>query len=392
MIGMYPIMNPMHGGQLRVRAIYDAYIRNGIDVKYFSVSPVGAYESFWADDQTFQSSSYDENRADIITGDALYKDSITRNRLIDTIKKYRPNVIQFEQSFGYIGFEKLINETKWFGKIIYSSQNIEFKLKGSILNSKVPKLAEDVVDKVIRQVRVTEKNLVKRADLVIACTDEDATQLRTMGAKNIVVARNGINDKIVDKDNLWFWDTNLTNEGINKKILFVGSAHPPNLYGFRDMVGYSLGFLPKTSRLLVVGGVCNLILGDLRNIPNYIAETFVARVKLLGKVSEKDLASLIKLADVIILPITSGGGSNLKTAEAILSCNQIVATRLAFRSFEEYMVLNNVTLTDEPNIFRLSMISQAKKGKDISQPERDLSQTVTWDYTLQSLLDRVGSL
>ena len=107
------------------------------------------------------------------------------------------------------------------------------------------------------------------------------------------------------------------------------------------------------------------------------------------------MASLLSIADIIILPITEGGGTNLKTAEAIFSGKNIIASNFSFRGYDEFRVLPNVIFADNIEDFHEAMIKMIeskkyrynKKNKKIIGTEK-----VTWRYVLNSLSQTIESL
>lgn len=76
----------------------------------------------------------------------------------------------------------------------------------------------------------------------------------------------------------------------------------------------------------VVGGIRNYV-GDRRISPN---------IKMLGMVDE--LRPYYESADLVILPVVSGGGAAMKTIEAMLHERPIVGTRHAFRGLPPEIV------------------------------------------------------
>lgn len=398
MIGTFPIVKPQHGGQLRNRAIYDNYVSLGYDVRYCSVSIIGWYEDLGKDDIVIDITSQDVPLLDISpemeTGRLLYEDPKTKRRLTKLLEEFRPDVIQFEQPYTYVGMKKVLEEKKWNGSIIYSSHNIETELKRELLlSSESSPSTLKLRQKALNDVRQNEVDLLLRADLTITCTEADAAKLRELGANKTTVVANSAVKHAIDPTNLQEWKTRLHREGINKIILFVGSAHPPNLTGYKDLVGYGLGFLPRDAHLFIVGGVCDLLTHDLfYNIPPHVVTTFHLRATLLGRVDNKDLASLLRLADTIILPITQGGGSNLKTAEAILANKKVVATHVSFRSFDTHANNKNIRFADSSDEFKAAILEslQAKKQEDTKQHK--LARTLTWEYALKGLAREVSRL
>lgn len=69
---------------------------------------------------------------------------------------------------------------------------------------------------------------------------------------------------------------------------------------------------------------------------------FADRVFCAGAVTNEQRSALLKMSDIVVLPITEGGGTNLKTAEALQSARTIAATDVAFRGFERHRSLVGV--------------------------------------------------
>ena len=76
------------------------------------------------------------------------------------------------------------------------------------------------------------------------------------------------------------------------------------------------------------------------------------RVELRDAVSEDKLDELKDQAHGFVVPITHGGGTNLKTAEAILSNKWVLATSVAMRGFTEFIGSAGVVVEDDPRSFR----------------------------------------
>ena len=113
------------------------------------------------------------------------------------------------------------------------------------------------------------------------------------------------------------------------------------------------------------------------------------RIKNLGIVSNELLAAFIEKAQVILLPITIGGGSNLKTAEAIASCKPVVATTIASRGFDIVNQLSNFVVTDNKEEFIKSVYGFLDNYniniKQINVEEKKIRETVYWENTLNDL-------
>jgi glycosyltransferase involved in cell wall biosynthesis len=162
--------------------------------------------------------------------------------------------------------------------------------------------------------------------------------------------------------------------------------------GFIDMVGTKLGFLPWGVCLLICGSVSDLMRGriaakDAENV------TFWQRAMVMGTLSEDELGAVLLSADVVILPITQGGGSNLKTAEALVSGRPIVATTFAFRGYEEYLTFSGVQVADTPAAFRTAILEALEqRPRPRSAEEADMVRRLFWDHRLAPIVEALGGL
>ena len=107
-----------------------------------------------------------------------------------------------------------------------------------------------------------------------------------------------------------------------------------------DCVGPSLGCFPPDSRLVVAGSVCS-------HLYQHLAATRwqslnLSRLELLNTLPDEDLAAVKTLAHGFLLPILHGGGSNIKTAEALYSGAYVLGSEAAFRGFEDLLDLPEV--------------------------------------------------
>ena len=178
----------------------------------------------------------------------------------------------------------------------------------------------------------------------------------------------------------------MAEDHVENYALFVGSAHRPNVTGFLDTLGSRLGYLPENSEIFLAGGVGQSIRNTLMSEDRIYGEFFWNRARDWGQVSNSMLTTLIDRANCILLPITSGGGSNLKTAEAILSGRPIVATQHAFRGFEGFTDLPHVYVCDSVESFQSTVTRLVSEGyipTDTENTER--RQSVVWENCLAQL-------
>lgn len=396
-VATYPIEKPQHGGQKRLDAIYKEYKKTFRDVRFVAVFYRGFYSAHGRHDistgsyteHAIQSSPY---TGDIACGKAIYQDPKVRREFTGLLISYKPDIIHIEQPYPFIGLEPLLKKLGMRPKIIFGSQNIEAPMKRKILEGvnlpeKTIREAEDLISNL-------EIALSKQSDLVIACTNEDMAAHKQMGATNLVLAPNGIAKIITSEKATQYWEKRLNKLGIDRFILFVGSAHPPNWTGFFDMVGKGLGFIPQNTRIIIAGSICDYfeqtIKADSLNIED---ATFWLRAFSAGRLSEEKLGALIKLADVMVLPITEGGGSNLKTAEAILADKKVVATDHALRSFEWFKDFPNLWLANTQQDFQKSIIEALDTPHKVrTQREQKTARRVEWSACLADMVNKASQL
>ncbi len=358
MIGTYPIASAHHGGQKRTRAIKEAYEAAGFEVRYVAVFRRGNYPRSGSDDlivteSTEQLMDIHPHLGDVYCGEAIWTDEVVRPRLAAIIHSFKPDAIEIEQVYGYLGLKPLLTSLTMSPKLIYSSHNIEYAMKRHILEQ-----AEQFDDEAVAQVAAieqAERELAAVADVVVAVSPADAKTLAGFGAKRVVLARNGINPLKPNPPDVSYWQHHFARQQVGRFGLFVASYHPPNWEGFLEYVSDRVGFVPPESRIVIAGGVGRYFKQSLTQ-RRPVDRTFWRRVEAVGELSEARLQGLIASASAILLPIASGGGSNLKTAEALISGRAVVGTEAAFRAFEEFASYPGVYIAKTPEAFRAATI------------------------------------
>jgi hypothetical protein len=380
----YPTRLVRHGGQARV-----ANLRVALEAAGHAVETLAVYEpehyggdAIGPHDIAFPRDSRHRQSAlpfctDLASGLFAAEDDEAYARLRRLVVELTPEVVTLEQPWLLPLVERLRLDGAPEFSLVYSSQNIEAPLKREILGGFAP--AE--VDEVARRIHDCESRAALAADLVIACTEADAAVLRSYGARNVIVASNGIVERSVDPVALRDWQWHLRGGG---HALFVGSAYPPNGAGFWDMMGVSLAFLPPDQRILAVGGVAGLLTSSMEY--KRWEGINASRLVPAGFQTEEALAAMIALSSAIILPITRGGGSNIKTAEAILSGKPIVGTAKSFRGYEALLALPHIYVEDEPARFRSRLLALLAGPLPPAPPDDvALRRSVLWTRTLRDV-------
>lgn len=397
MLSTYPIKNPSHGGQKRVAALYANYKKAGFEVHMRSIFFPLHYKEYFKGDikipkKHLAKMSENPLTGDIITGEIIRDDPKLNKKIKKIIEECNADIIQLEHPFLYIGLEDIIMSLPKKPKIIFSSHNTEFRMKEEMLEKEGYPSAE--IKNIVSKIQEVEKKLANDADLVISVSESDKNDLVAMGVRGekIIVARNGMKISKPSKTALKYWDNFLEEKGVNKTAVFIGSAHPPNWNGFLELINNKVGFLKPNQRIVLAGGISEYF-ENYFSADNPESIVFWKRVIPVGKLSEDKLSALITVSDCILLPITEGGGSNLKTAEALLSGKPVICTSYALRSFEEFS--NNPKLrkadTQETFLNEIKKIMSTQIDETRHVESTDLL-ALTWQEILKNVTREVSKL
>lgn len=387
-LGTYSINDPIHGGQRRSHALFSAIRNNGIPAIYCGVLPKALHPNdrfsqfdFVIDDpfldQRFLASPLLE---DLLLGclDMLSANYYAKfERFLLSI---RPAVIHLEQPYIWPLVRAIVQKNALKTSVVYSSQNVEFEMKREFYRQKMHKKMAEILTNYVKNVEI---DLVKHCDLLVAVSSQDAEKFRAIGARSVEVVPNGIDKVTPSSRAIRQWQNTKKSSGKNKWALFVGSAHLPNAEGLAYWLGASLGFIPPDAEIVVVGGVGHL-LSSLDMYSGLFSSLNYSRTRIITEISDDDLAAIYHCTDTVILPIHSGGGSNLKTAEALLSGKNIIASEFAFRSFDRFKENPNVTICNNPIDFRSTLKNELNSSivrEEVDVPKGDSHkelETLTW--------------
>jgi glycosyltransferase involved in cell wall biosynthesis len=391
-LSTYPARIPRHGGQARVANIRAVLERSGHEVCTFAVYEPEHYGAAAVEphDIAFPQSSVFRESAlpfctDYASGDFLAGDERAFRKFAALVARLDPHIITLEQPWLWPAVQRIRREAPdSLFKIIYSSQNIEAPLKREILGN----LTTPEVESIVQKVEARQREVTAAADLTIACTESDAVVLRAFGARRVIIAHNGIVERRADSQAVRDWRWHL---GDRQFALFVGSAYPPNAAGFWEMFTPSLAFLAPNECILAVGGVSALLV-EYATYKTWQAIND-SRLVRAGFQSEEALAALIELASCVVLPITRGGGSNIKTAEAVHSGKPVIGTSKSFCGHERTLALPHIYSVDQPAEFR-RLVKGALAGTlpPAGPDDPDVRNSVLWRETLADIPDEFEAL
>jgi glycosyltransferase involved in cell wall biosynthesis len=381
-ISTHTTLRPRHGGQLRSHNIARVVEAAGHELQRLAVAykhaedPIDPREpivdisrsKYWW--RMIKHGPMELN--DYFSLQAVIEEPALAGQVSTVIDATDPDVIMLEHPWMWPLIKK--REAVASGRIhvIYNSQNVEADLKHRILTE----AGHSQFDELLQQVMKLEEDLVQSAAATTVCTAADGDVFTRWGARRIVVANNGAVRREYGRL-MGILPSALVPD--NKYAFAVGSNHPPNLAGLQNYVAPALKYLRPLQRIVVAGGVCEPFRHWLEQ--QGMLPVMADRLVLLGAVDEIELNSAIANASVLLLPIPYGGGSNVKTAEALLSRKRIIATDAAMRGFSEFSSLPMVKVIDSERSFVEALLESFDAGPG-QDGDADLLNTLLWDNTL----------
>ncbi|SCB33956.1 hypothetical protein GA0061100_11080 [Rhizobium hainanense] len=386
----YPLVNPRHGGQVRAQNICSQFQAAGWRVLNIAVFEEDSYLEVAPWDVPFPANSpHREFRGKnvMFIGDLQTSKFVrdeTNQALILSRIPADLDVVHVEQPWLWpvaAAYRQQVNSKVLLS---YGSQNIEHELKRSILNSLAGSSYKDIIEDIINEIMLLEQSATRGADVVMCVSSSDELVHRKWGARQVVVAPNGVEYRSPDRERLEYWRLKF---GATKFLIYVGSAHPPNFTHFNDIVGGSLACFPPDAKLVIVGSVSEHIYREC--LKGSFSSVNMSRLELLFELSNADLDAVKAIAHGYFLPIPFGGGTNLKTAEALISEKFIVGTRSAFRGFERYIDSPGVHVFESPaemhKLVQHVFAQDPRKVKNL-----DSLKPLTWESCIQPMLAAIS--
>ncbi len=206
---------------------------------------------------------------------------------------------------------------------VYASQNVEsdrFLASTSRLFARSAWAA---------RLRALEADAVRRADLTVVCSDEDAARMRELHgapARSVAVIPNGFDERVSRPPSAAERTAARRALGLGEHdyaALFVGADWGPNREALRHLADAVMPALAADGiRLLVAGSVGAALAG--RREP---------WLRLLGVVD--DLAPVLHAADAGLNPMAEGGGSNVKLPGYLAAGLACLTTPFGLRGYDD---------------------------------------------------------
>lgn len=298
-------------------------------------------------------------------------------RVCELVRSFRPDVLSMEQPFLW----PLVKRFRGDGvvadeiKIVYSSHNIEAPMKQKIYEDNY---SADDAKRYLEIVRDIELDVIKSCDVALAVSERDAAYIKLHAPTTPLAIYSNGHSRPCTNDSYEKWKDLFSKRELN--WIFIGSWHPPNINGIKHLLD-AISATPEKPNFLiwVLGGA-----GDgLRSIPGF-KEADYPYLRILGMVSQDDINAGILNSSGVLLPIWEGGGSNLKTAQALLSRKCILGSNFSFRGFENCTRENGVFLGETPNEVVAKLLSLTPESLYTRSAAVDELQ---WEFILATLPD-----
>jgi hypothetical protein len=382
-LSTYPTAVPRHGGQQRLHHIAQAYRRAGFDAQ--SAGVLGGIN--YAPQTGFLPHPDADNLSRYLANPLLMEDWAIGRLVATNDGAYRslcamiesvPDIIHVEQPWLFAFAQRYAREfAPGRVRLIYGSQNVEHELRHSILSGYLkPAEAQQRAALILE----CETEAAASADLVVATSDFDAQWLRSRTTADLILAPNGVPERTSTVGGIR--EANGIT-GHARTVLYCASGHQPNIFGFYAMVGRGIGFLAPDQRIVVAGGAGP----QIKHKPRFartpgLSSRFIAA----GEVSEECLQGLLETCHAIVLPIIHGGGTNLKTAEALWAGRWVIATPVAMRGFEQFSEQRGVRVCGDPTAFCAAIRAVMQEPPlRLSESERSSRRSLLWESTLRLL-------
>jgi glycosyltransferase involved in cell wall biosynthesis len=329
---------PVGGGRVRIYELYRHLAMLDFDITY-----VGAYD--WPG-PAYRDQMLAPHFRECVTPltqphfahDRGYQRATGGKTTIDVtipkLLKYSPRFQRMAQEHGS-NAEAIVISHPWVypyvprrpdQKLIYDAHNCEYTVKRQILND------TSAGRKLVEEVRALEGNLCREADLIFACSNDDAEQFVALygtARDKIVLVPNGVDvDEIQPAGpEQQAWARQELGLPPDKMVLiFIGSGYGPNTEAAAFLVNE---IAPRLSNCSVV------IAGSVRD--SYQAShgpRAPENVTWLGTIAAERRLAFYHAADIALNPMFSGSGTNLKMLDYFAAGLPVVSTPAGARGLE----------------------------------------------------------
>ena len=200
--------------------------------------------------------------------------------------------------------------------VVQNSHNIEYDLFDQMLDTRQ-------LRRHLGEIFAAEKRAFESASANLVCSELDrqrAIELYGIDESNIHVIPNGVTVPARRQVDGSAQSRLRRQHGIRdiSTLLFVGSAHPPNVAGMRKLLSLFDNSAQQDFQLLVLGDAAS-------SLPPALADWVVP----IGRVESLD--DYFQMADIALNPVLEGGGTNIKMLDYMAQSMPIISTPMGAR-------------------------------------------------------------
>jgi glycosyltransferase involved in cell wall biosynthesis len=214
--------------------------------------------------------------------------------------------------------------------IIYEAHNLDYNLKKTYFDDPG---ANEHIQYYLELVKSVEARACLISSLIFTVSEEEKKEISAfykVQDRKMVVVPNCI-DVYAQK-----YEYKRTATGDKKKLIFVGSAHGPNIEAVEYIVNHLASKTPQYTYIII---------GNLINI--YKDKIYPANVEFTGIISEKEKDNIFRTSDLAINPMFSGSGTNLKVLDYLATGIPLLSTSFGMRGLES--LLPGIFLAEKEN-------------------------------------------
>ncbi len=205
--------------------------------------------------------------------------------------------------------------------LIYDAHNCEYLLLAEILKKRLLK------NLVLRQVKKIEGELCRQSDLILACSakeKEDLVKLYKINPAKVAIVTNGAQIKeITGAARKEDSRKALGLASFDKVVVFVGMYYKPNIDAAQFIIRKVAPALPDFKFLLA---------GEIARA--FVSVNLPPNTKFLGRVTEEQLDTVLRAADLAINPVFDGAGINIKMLDYLAYGLPVITTSCGARGIE----------------------------------------------------------
>jgi glycosyltransferase involved in cell wall biosynthesis len=223
-----------------------------------------------------------------------------------------------------------------------------------------------------------EADLACQANLIVCVSASDqAYYLKFKSPPEVVIVPNGV-DRPPKQSTYRSVDALRVFKG-RPYLMTVGSSYPPNIEGIcHYIVKGGIYCVPPVHSIAICGGVADPVFAH-PEYQRYLGANS-ERVYFFPEITDSELWAIKHASHGVMLPIHSGGGSNLKTAEALALGKWVVATSISLRGFEPFLNADGIIIADDPTEFRHAMRQILQRpALGLSATSLAARDTLYWD-------------